>query len=172
MEFNDIYDAERNLTGRVHRRGTRWKPGEYGRVVCVWVYDGKGNLLLTRRAKGKSFAGTWENSGGAAKAGETSRQAIRRELREETGIDAPEEAFELLESGQDRNTFYDFYALRHPTPLREIRLQEGETDDVMWASFGKVRWMVRAGKICKIIGTQYRRQEKLLFLRNMPKMHR
>ena len=47
MEFNDVYDKDRNLTGRVHRRGTRWKPGEYGLVVCVWVYDGKGNLLLT-----------------------------------------------------------------------------------------------------------------------------
>ena len=172
MEFNDIYDKDRKLTGRVHRRGTRWHPGEYGLTVCVWVHDGKGKLLLTRRAPGKSYAGTWENSGGAAQAGETSRQAIRRELLEETGIDAPEEAFELLETGKDRNTFYDFYALRHPTPLREIHLQEGETDDVMWASFGKVRWMVRSGKICKIIGTQYRRQERMLLLRNVPKMRR
>ena len=171
-EWNDIYDENRQPTGRVHRRGSSWGPGEYGLVVCVWVYDGRGHLLLTRRAPGKSFAGTWENSGGAAQAGETSCQAVRRELFEETGIDAPEEAFELLETCQDRNTFYDFYALRHPTPLREIRLQEGETDDVMWASFSKVRWMVRTGKICKIIGTQYRRQEKLLFLRNMPKMDR
>ena len=69
-EFNDVYDKDRNLTGRLHLRGTPWKPGEYGLVVCVWVYDGKGNILLTRRAPEKSFAGTWENSGGAAKAGE------------------------------------------------------------------------------------------------------
>ena len=80
MEYNDIYDADRNLTGRRHRRGTPWRPGEYGLVVCVWVYDGHGRILLTRRAPEKSFAGTWENSGGAAKAGETSRQAIAREL--------------------------------------------------------------------------------------------
>ena len=80
MEFNDIYDADRNRTGRLHRRGTRWKQGEYGLIVCVWVYDGRGKILLTRRAPEKSFAGTWENSGGAAKAGETSRQAIAREL--------------------------------------------------------------------------------------------
>ena len=82
MEWNDIYDENRNLTGRVHRRGNQWKPGEYGVVVCVWVYDGAGHLLLTRRAKGKSFAGTWENSGGAVQAGETSRQAVARELEE------------------------------------------------------------------------------------------
>ena len=96
MEFNDIYDENRQRTGRIHQRGTRWNPGEFGLVVCVWVYDGRGHLLLTRRAEGKSFAGTWENSGGAAQAGETSRQAIVRELFEETGIRAAEEEFELL----------------------------------------------------------------------------
>jgi isopentenyldiphosphate isomerase len=78
MELNDIYDENRRLTGRLHRRGEPWKKGEYGLVVCVWVYDGAGNILLTRRAPGKSFAGTWENSGGAAKAGEDSRTAIAR----------------------------------------------------------------------------------------------
>ena len=107
MEFNDIYDKDRRLTGRLHRRGDRWHRGEYGLVVCVWVYDGKGNLLLTRRAPQKSFAGTWENSGGAAKAGETSLQAIARELYEETGIRADESEFELLETGRDRTAFYD-----------------------------------------------------------------
>ena len=172
MEYNDIYDKDRNLTGRTHLRGTRWRAGEYGLVVCVWVYDGRGHLLLTRRAPGKSFSGTWENSGGAAKAGETSLQAIRRELFEETGIRAEEEEFELLDTGRDKNTFYDFYALYKPVPLKEITLLPGETDDVMWASFGKVHWMIRSGKICRIIAHQFRRQEKWLRLRNMPKTRR
>lgn len=39
-EYNDIYDKDKNITGRIHRRGTPWKKGEYGLVVCVWVYDG------------------------------------------------------------------------------------------------------------------------------------
>ena len=84
-EYNDIYDKDRNLTGRVHRRGSRWNKDEYGLVVCVWVYDGKGKVLLTRRAPEKSAPGTWENSGGAVKAGEDSLSAICRELREESG---------------------------------------------------------------------------------------
>ena len=109
LEYNDIYDENRNPTGRVHQRGTPWKAGEYGVVVCVWVYDGRGHLLLTKRAKGKSFAGTWENSGGAVKAGESSRQAIARELFEETGIQASPEEFEFLDTDKDRNIFYDHY---------------------------------------------------------------
>lgn len=165
LEYNDIYDKNRNLTGRVHCRGTRWKVGEYGLVVCVWVYDGKGNLLLTRRAPGKSFAGTWENSGGAAKAGETSRQAIARELFEETGIRADEAEFELLGSGRDRNTHFDFYCLKRQTPLDEIVLLPGETDDVQWASMQQVRRMIRSGEICRIIGRQFFRQEKDLLKR-------
>lgn len=172
MEFNDIYDADRNRTGRLHRRGTRWKQGEYGLIVCVWVYDGRGKILLTQRAPEKSFAGTWENSGGAAKAGETSRQAIARELYEETGIRAEQEEFELLCSEKDRNTFYDFYCLKRKVSLQDIVLLPGETDDVMWASFGKVHWMIRTGKICKIIGRQFHCQEKALRLRNINKFRK
>ena len=159
MEFNDIYDKDRNLTGRQHRRGKPGGAGEYGLVVCVWVYDGKGNLLLTRRAKGKSFAGTWENSGGAAQAGESSRQAIARELFEETGIRASEEEFELLDTGSDKNTHYDFYCLKRQVPLTQIKLLPGETDGVQWADFETVHRLIREKKICHIIARQFQKQE-------------
>ena len=161
-EYNDIYDANRRLTGRTHRRGTRWQDGEYGLVVCVWIYDGKGNLLLTRRAKGKSFAGTWENSGGAAQAGETSRQAITRELAEETGIRAEEAEFELLGSERAEHVFYDFYCLRREIPIEQVVLQPGETDGAMWADFETVHQMIRDKKICRIIARQFMRQESRL----------
>lgn len=162
MEYSDIYDADRNLTGRRHIRGTPWHKGEYGLVVCVWVHDGNGHLLLTRRAPQKSFPGTWENSGGAAQAGETSLQAVARELFEETGIRAGEEEFELLETRRDRDAFFDFYCLKNDTPLDKIVLQKGETTDVKWATFAEVREMVRTHQICRIIGRQYLRQEQQL----------
>ncbi len=170
-ELSDIYDENRNLTGKVHRRGDAWNPGEYGLVVCVWVYDGRGHFLLTRRAPGKSFAGTWENSGGAAKAGETSRQAIVRELFEETGIRAEAEEFEYLDTDKDRNMFFDHYCLKRQISLRDITLQQGETDDAMWASYGKIHWMIRSGKICRVIGSQFKRLEKQLRVRNFNKIY-
>lgn len=162
MEFNDIYDENRRLTGRLHRRGDRWRKGEYGLVVCVWVYDGKGNLLMTRRAPQKSFAGTWENSGGAAKAGESSRQAIARELFEETGIQADASEFELLESGKDNSAFYDYYCLQRDIPLEHIVLQPGETDDAKWVTFDQVQAMIDRKEICAIISRQFLRQAPLL----------
>ena len=155
MEWNDIYDADRQLTGRVHRRGTPWRKGEYGLVVCVWVYDGGGRILLTRRAPQKTFAGTWENSGGAAKAGEDSRSAICRELFEETGIRARAEEFELLNTTRDKNTFYDHYCLRKFAPLERIVLLPGETDCARWATFAEIHTMIQRGEICSVIAEQF-----------------
>lgn len=165
VEYNDVYDKNRVPLGRVHRRGTHWKMGEYGLVVCVWVYDGKGNILLTRRAPGKSYAGTWENTGGAVKAGETSRQAIVRELFEETGIRAREEDFELLSSDRSRNLHFDFYCLKNDTPVEQLRLLPGETDGARWVSMKQAKKMVFTGEICRIIGRQFHRQEKELLKR-------
>lgn len=165
MEYNDVYDRNRRKTGRVHLRGTRWNPGEYGLVVCVWVHDGNGNLLLTRRAPEKSSPGTWENSGGAAKAGETSRQAIARELFEETGIRAEEGEFELIDSGRDGNTHYDYYCLKRNTPISEIVLLPGETDGVQWVTFAQAHQMIAEKKISRVIGHQFLRQEPMLLSR-------
>ncbi len=162
MEYNDVYDANRRLTGRRHRRGDRWRKGEYGLVVCVWVYDGEGRVLLTRRAPEKSFAGTWENSGGAAQAGETSLEAITRELREETGIEADPAEFELLGTGRDHSMFYDYYCLKRSIPIESIRLQPGETDAVRWATFDQVEALIEDKQICHVIARQFLQQAPLL----------
>ena len=162
MEWNDIYDHKRRLTGRLHRRGEKWGKGEYGLVVCVWVYDGRGNVLLTKRAPGKSFAGTWENSGGAAQAGETSLQAIRRELFEETGIQAEEAEFELLETTRDNIAFYDHYCIRRQTPLEQIVLLPGETVDAKWVTLDEVYQMVEQKQICHAISQQFLRHAPAL----------
>lgn len=165
MEYNDIYDRERRLTGRTHLRGTSWKRGEYGLVACVWVYDGKGKLLLTKRAPEKSFPGTWENSGGAVRAGETSLQAIVRELREETGIEACPEEFELIDSGMDGNTHFDYYCLKRQIPIEDVVLLPGETVDAKWATFSQVHELIRKKKMCYVIARQFKRQEPMLLAR-------
>jgi 8-oxo-dGTP diphosphatase len=49
-----------------------------------------GSFLMARRPEGKAYAGWWEFPGGKLEVGESARQALERELREELGIEVTE----------------------------------------------------------------------------------
>jgi 8-oxo-dGTP diphosphatase len=57
-------------------------------VVAAAVMVEGGRVLLTQRKAGTHLAGAWEFPGGKVEAGEDPRDALRRELREEIGVDA------------------------------------------------------------------------------------
>ena len=91
MEYWDIYDKNRNLTGRTMKRNDfTMKDGDYHLTVLGVICRPDGKFLITQRALDKHWAaGWWEVSGGGVMAGETSEQAVIREVLEETGLDVP-----------------------------------------------------------------------------------
>ena len=81
-------------------------------VVAAILADARGRILLTRRGDGRDLAGLWEFPGGKLEAGETPEQALRRELREELGIDLADDAANLT----------PLIAVPHAYPHKRIRL--------------------------------------------------
>lgn len=71
-----------------HRQGGADRPVTEVAVGVLIRADGR--FLLTTRPAGKAYAGFWEFPGGKLEAGESIEQALRRELREELGIDIEE----------------------------------------------------------------------------------
>ena len=57
------------------------------RVVAAALFDAERRVLIAERPAGKHMAGWWEFPGGKVAAGETDAAALRRELREELGVD-------------------------------------------------------------------------------------
>jgi 8-oxo-dGTP diphosphatase len=55
-------------------------------VAAIAIRDGK--VLLARRRPGESNAGLWEFPGGTVREGETTGQALEREILEELGVRA------------------------------------------------------------------------------------
>ncbi|MGV8935185.1 MAG: Nudix family hydrolase [Gallionellaceae bacterium] len=56
-------------------------------VAVAILQKPDGSFLLAQRPTGKDYAGYWEFPGGKVEAGETARDALQRELREEIGIE-------------------------------------------------------------------------------------
>jgi 8-oxo-dGTP diphosphatase len=55
--------------------------------VAAALFDPAGRVLIAQRPAGKALAGRWEFPGGKVAAGESERNALVRELREELGIE-------------------------------------------------------------------------------------
>jgi 8-oxo-dGTP diphosphatase len=58
------------------------------RVVAAAIFDEVGRVLIAQRPEGKHMAGWWEFPGGKVAFGESDRDALERELREELGVEA------------------------------------------------------------------------------------
>lgn len=59
-----------------------------GVSVGAWIVNDKGEILLLKRSeKTKNERGKWEAPGGEVEFGETLEEAIRREMKEELGIE-------------------------------------------------------------------------------------
>jgi len=152
-EIWDVYDSNRNKTGRYAERGRKMAAGDYHLVVHVWKHNGKGEWLIDKRVPRVSdtLGGMWETTGGSAVAGDDSLTAALRETKEELGIDLdPKEGMlfhRTAHKGNNGHTwFQDVWIFKHDCPIEAVRFQEGETCDAMWVTADKIRKMMAAGE--------------------------
>lgn len=130
MEYFDVYDKNGVKTGEVLPRNIRCSADRYFLAVTVVAQSGE-NILLTKRDEKKSFGGFWEFTGGGVQSGENSLEAAVRELREETGLSFPSEAFGFWGHVvfEEYHMHLDVYQVCRPFTEEQIVLQPGETVD-------------------------------------------
>lgn len=149
----DIYDEKKQLTGRTMRRNDwNMQPGDYHLTVLGVIRHTDGRYLITKRVMTKSWAaGWWEVSGGGVLAGETSQQAVLREVREETGLDVSgwEGGYQFSyrrDNPQEKdNYFVDVYCFTGDFSEKDIHLQTEETDGWMLADCDRIRALAEQG---------------------------
>lgn len=146
-ELWDLYDAERNALHQTMQRGEPVPFGAHHVVVDIWTLTPDGRFLLTQRAPGKRFAGMWECTGGSVLAGESSEAGARRELQEETGLQAGAGELLLLHSVRVFERFVDTYLYRASVDLNQLQLQDCEVCDAKLVSFEELCALFQAGTV-------------------------
>ena len=141
-ELWDVYDSERNLTGRTHRREDPLPEGDYHLVVFVWLINSKNEFLITKRSPNKGYPNMWECTGGSAVAGDNSLAAAIREVKEETGLDVFAENGRLVFSSIHGDSFFDTWVFSQDFDLCDVILQENETVDATYATAEDIRRLI------------------------------
>ena len=146
MELWDVYDLDRQPTGQILPRGEAHPPELCQLVVHVCLFNKKGEMRIPRRSlQKKGYPGYWDVSvGGGVLAGEGSRQAAMREVREELGIGVtipgPAAVTLAFEGGYD-----DYFLAEWDGALSELTLQRDEVMDAKWACREEMLAMISEG---------------------------
>lgn len=153
MEFWDIYDSNKQKTGRTMKRND-WclKDGEYHLTVLGVIVRPDGRFLITQRVMTKSWApGWWEVSGGGVMAGEESQDAVKREILEETGLDVSSceggylFSYHRENPGEGDNYFVDIYRFVMDFDESDVKIQEKEAAGFKLATAEEIKELAKQG---------------------------
>jgi len=147
LEIWDVYDIDRQLTGRTVARDAHMDNMDFHLVVHVCIFNSAGQMLIQQRQPfKKGWPNMWDVSvGGSGLHGETSRDAAARETFEELGLRLNFDGVRpKLTINFDRG-FDDFYLIQLDPKLDNLNLQEEEVQAVQWASLDNILGMIEAG---------------------------
>ena len=124
MEYSDVYDKDRKITGKTVLKGDKLTPGEYYLAVHVWIMNNKGQFLIQKRASTVLYnPNMWSLTSGAVIAGEDSYGACVR-----------------------GNNFCDVWLVNQDVCLNDCILQVEEVSDIKWASRKEIFKMIAEGE--------------------------
>ena len=149
MELWDAYTRNGVKTGGVLVRGQRMWPGIYHLVCEVLVRHMDGSYLCMIRSREKPNYPLYPEctAGGSALLGESPLDCIRRELREETGIECDDFEEVNVTVRECYATIFHSYICTVDWPKDAITMQEGETEDYRWLTEEEFIELLNSGRM-------------------------
>lgn len=133
-EYTDLYDENKNLTGEklFREKGTKLivPKGRYSVVVLAFIENSKGEFLFQMTSKRKK--NVWATTGGHVKSGQTSKEAIIEEIKEELGIDINEDEVKLFKTYKYDDAFKDVFYIKKDIDINSLTYQEDEVEYVKY----------------------------------------
>ena len=133
-EFMDLYDENKNLTGekKFRRKGEKLNVpnGKYTVVVLAFIENSKGEFLFQMTSKRKK--NVWATTGGHVKSGQTSKDAILEEIKEELGIELNENEVQFFKTYKYENAFKDVFYIKKDVDIDKLNYEEDEVEYVKY----------------------------------------
>lgn len=149
MEYVDLFDENNNPLDVSKEKMQAHEDGNFHRTAHIWIINDNKELLLQKRsASKKSHPNCWDISGaGHIRAGESVLEGAIRELKEELGVTAKEDALEYIatiKSTKDpKNMEFQYvYLLKCNRKIDEYIFEDNEVSEVKYVYFEELEKMV------------------------------
>lgn len=152
MEYLDVLDQNGVPTGQVKLRSEVHRDGDWHKSAHIWIINDNNELLIQKRSPNKDlYPNMWAtSSAGHLTAGQSSIEGAMRELKEELGIDLPEDKFEYLFSVKRQSSngtfinkeFNDVYLVKLNLNISEVVLQEEEVSEIKFVHYKELEKLV------------------------------
>lgn len=146
-EMIDVYWSDRTKTGKILPRigiFSNLKEDERIFLVHACIFNRYGEMLIQRRQKTKTdYPDKWDvSAGGFVKSGETSIEAVSRELKEEIGIDCSECELLFVCAEPFHSVIDDFYVGFSDDSADSFSFLEEEISELCWAGYDEIIRMI------------------------------
>ena len=150
MELLDVYDDNGQKTGKVVEKSCKdseFAIGEHIAVAIIYIENSNGEFLIqkTSEQRGSRYSST----GGHIEHNEEPIDAIKREVREELGIDITKD--NIIDLGYlvfDFPVRFIFY-LKKNIKLKDIILQKEEVESVSYMNINQLKAVIKKGLMHK-----------------------
>lgn len=150
VELLDVYDDNGVKTGKVVKRGVKdssFNKGEHIAVSIIYIENDNDEFLIQRTSRQKG--GIYSSTGGHVNHNEKPIDTIKREVKEELGIDIGDD--NIIDLGYINFDFpirFVFY-LKRNIDLNNIVLQKEEVESVSYMTCNEIINIIEKGLMHK-----------------------
>lgn len=148
MEYFDLYDKNGVSLHKTMLRGSSNLPGEYHKVVHIWIKNQEGKYLIQQRNKTiDKVPFMWAITSGAITTGEESLKGAIRETEEEIGLSLLPHQLQLIKQyivdDPYANHMIDVYLVESNVLIKDLKLDINEVKQCAFQSLATIKKMIQ-----------------------------
>ncbi len=156
LELFDLYNRDNLLIDKTLVRGNKTLPGEYHKIVHVWIQNSQVDYLVQQRNKTTdTIPYQWAPTAGSCIAGETPLETVIRETKEEMGLELERDKIQYLNrifvENSRSNFIIEIFKIKQDVDLEKLVLDDFEVKAVAYFSETKIFQFIEEKKFWDFI---------------------
>lgn len=164
MEILDVYDDLGNPTARKVVRGNKkeiFNKNEHIAIAIIFIENSNEEFLIQKTSQSKG--GKYSSTGGHVDSGEKPLESIKRETKEEIGVNIDNDKIIFLGMVQIGMPLRFLFYVKKDVNINEVKVQKEEVESISYMSINQIKSIINNNMMLESHAILF---EKMLECRN------